>query len=166
MTTTKCHWYQFSLKTLMIVITVLCLGPGGYVAYEQEKAREQKAAVKAIEKVGGRFGYDRKTKPRSAAIRLLLGDETYGNVNMVALNGFDKPVADADLRHLKSLPNVKYLQLHRVQLSDAGLAHIAGLKKLKQLELSGLYLPPVTSITQTGVNELQKALPNCSIIFH
>ena len=54
----KRRWYQFSLKTLLVVMTLLCLGPGGYVAYEQEKARRQKAAVEAIEKLGGNVKYD------------------------------------------------------------------------------------------------------------
>ena len=30
----KRRWYQFSLKTLLVVMTLLCVGPGGYVAYE------------------------------------------------------------------------------------------------------------------------------------
>jgi len=48
----KRRWYQFSLKTVLVVLTLLCLGPGRYVAYEQAKARKQKAAVEAIEKLG------------------------------------------------------------------------------------------------------------------
>jgi hypothetical protein len=34
------------------MMTLLCIGPGGYVVYEQRKARDQKAAVLAIEEVG------------------------------------------------------------------------------------------------------------------
>ncbi len=49
----KRRWYQFRLKTLLVVVTLLCLGPGGYVAYEQRKARARKAAVEAIEELGG-----------------------------------------------------------------------------------------------------------------
>ena len=44
------------------------------------------------------------------------------------------------------------------QLTDAGLVHLKGLTKLKLLVVSG------TRVTNRGVAELKKALPNCKII--
>ena len=43
------------------------------------------------------------------------------------------------------------------KVTDAGLAHLAWLTALKELDLSR------TDVTDVGVAELQKALPNCSI---
>src|SRR6185436_12188597 len=84
----KRRWYQFSLKTLLVVLTLLCLGPGGYVAYEQNKARRQKAAVEAIEKLGGTVAYDHEVPPpRSALMRQILGDESFGYVYVVSFVG-------------------------------------------------------------------------------
>ena len=48
----KRRWYQFSLRTLLVGMTVLCLGPGGYVAYQQNKAKRQRGATEALEKLG------------------------------------------------------------------------------------------------------------------
>ena len=54
---------------MLLVITVLCIGPGGYVAYEQQKARVYQGAVEALEKSGGGVVfYDRTDRPRSAMI--------------------------------------------------------------------------------------------------
>jgi len=43
------------------------------------------------------------------------------------------------------------------QIADAGLVHLTGLPALKILGLTG------TQVTDAGVAELQKALPNCRI---
>ena len=44
------------------------------------------------------------------------------------------------------------------QITDAGLVQLKGLTKLQSLDLSGC-----ENITDTGIAELQKALPNCEI---
>src|SRR5688572_12050313 len=97
----KRRWYQFSLQTLLVVVTLLCIGPGGYVAYEQRKARKQKAAVKAIEKLGGYVEYDRTVPVRSPIMRQALGDESFGNVDVVRL--FGKQENDAALGPIAEL---------------------------------------------------------------
>lgn len=78
--TPKHRWYQFSLKTLLVGLTVLCIGPGGYVAYEQTKARKQKAAVEAIEVLGGIVFLNDDSPPRSETMRHILGDERFGTL--------------------------------------------------------------------------------------
>ena len=81
------RWYQFSLKALLVLMTLLCLGPGGYVAYEQRRARQQKAAVLAIEEVGGLVRYDDRASVRSPMMRQILGDESFGNALSVNFSG-------------------------------------------------------------------------------
>lgn len=143
----KHRWYQYSLKTLLVGMTVLCIGPGGYVAYEQAKARRQKAAVEAIEKLDGSFPCpSEKAQPRSAALRTVLGDETFGNVNCVSLN--NPQLTDADLVYLSSLAKLKWLSLDHTQLTDAGLINLAGLTKLEFLSLSD------TQVTDAGLVHL------------
>lgn len=158
------RWHQFSLRTLLLVITVLCLGPGGYVAYEQGKVRQQQGAVAAIEKLGGYVFYDDKAPARTGLTRLILGDDSFGNVNGVDFNPLkteNRQITDADLRHLKSfpllnhlvlkncrlitdaglgelsgLPNLTYLYLNDTPITDAGLTHLAGLTNLEELSLA------------------------------
>ena len=123
---------------------------GGYVAHEQEKARKQNATMKAIEKVGDCIGYDRKTKPHSDAIRLLLGDETYGKVNFVDLGfsnrlyfGGSMKVTDAVYRHLRSFPRLQRLDFAGCkQITDAGLGELSGLSSLHELSLVDTLIRP------------------------
>jgi hypothetical protein len=47
--------------------------------------------------------------------------------------------------------------LDQCQITDAGLEHLKGLKNLKAVNLRA------TKVTDAGVADLQKALPNCKI---
>jgi hypothetical protein len=172
--------YQFSLKTLLVGLTLLCLGPGGYVAYEQNKARRQKGAVDSIEELGGVVDYGRNVSARSAMLRQILGDDSFGGVESI---DFWNPsrVTDAELKHLAGLKRLTTLHLDNSQVTDAGLEKLAGLKclsvlylnntqvtdaglvhlaGLNNLEFLGVYR---TQVTDAGVAELQKSLPNCQI---
>ena len=159
-TTPKPHWHQFSLRTLFVGVTLLCVGPGGYVAYEQQKARQQKYAVEAIQKVGGDYHRDETIPSRSAAMRFLLGDDRFGHVNSVWFFCPSK-VTDADLRHLNHFPHLKEIEFggremdangKRVDqgvilVTDRGLEHLAGLTSLTQLALDD------TEITDAGLGQ-------------
>ena len=70
----------------------------------------------------------------------------------------DSQVTDAGLVHLKGLTKLRELYLDETKVTDAGLEHLAGLTNLQK----GLNLT-LTQITDAGVAELQKALPNCDI---
>jgi hypothetical protein len=49
--------------------------------------------------------------------------------------------------------------LNETHVTDAGLANLKGLDRLELLEVAG------TKVTAGGVDELEKALPNCKIVF-
>jgi hypothetical protein len=69
-------------------------------------------------------------------------------------------VSDAGVEHLKGLTRLEALNLGNTHVSDAGLANLKGLTQLKVLFLNG------TQVTDAGVAKLQKALPNCNILWH
>ena len=146
------RWYQFSLRTALVLVTILCIGPGGYVAFEQEKARENQRAVAAIEKLGGYVFYDEKAPARSGLTRLILGDDSFGNVNGVDFNPLkteNRQITDADLRHLQSFPRLNHLVLKNCrQITDAGLGELSGLANLQYLYLND------TPITDAGLVHL------------
>src|SRR5438067_2812275 len=52
-TSPRRRWYQFSLASLLVLMTAIAIGPGGWVLYEQQQARRQKAAVALLSKSGG-----------------------------------------------------------------------------------------------------------------
>ena len=70
-----------------------------------------------------------------------------------------KQITDEGLKEVAQLQKLTYLHLTFCdQISDAGLKELAKLKKLKFLSLVN------TQVTDAGVAELRKALPNCRII--
>ena len=66
-------------------------------------------------------------------------------------------VADAGLKHLEQMMDLRSLRIHGTLVTDAGLVHVARLPSLQEVELGG------TRVTGTGLRELQKALPNLTI---
>src|SRR6478735_8899775 len=143
------RWFQFSLKTLLVGMTVLCIGPGGYVVYEQAKARRQKAAVEAIEKLGGKLIFDERVPVRSPAIGQILGDDKYEAVVHVQLHTSTK-LTDGDLAHIARLTKLTHLYLNHTQITSAGLAHLTRLKGLTGLWLSD------TQVTDAGLEHLKE----------
>jgi hypothetical protein len=175
----KRRWYQFSLKAMILAMVVCGCGLGP-IAYEHQRARNQHAAVAALEKRGGYLGFDSTTHPRSTGMGLLLGDDKFAHLvavdfapgsvitdadvlhmrpfshlRFVGLDGM--PVTDASLAELGSNTMLTELSLKHTKVTDAGLDHLAGLARLDLLWLEG------TSVTDAGVQKLQRALPNVRI---
>jgi hypothetical protein len=48
----KLRWFQFSLRTLLVFVT-LCAIPCSWLAVKMQQAKRQREAVVAIEKLGG-----------------------------------------------------------------------------------------------------------------
>ena len=67
--------------------------------------------------------------------------------------------SDAALADIKNLANLKVLKLTGGNLSDAGLQFLTGLTKLALLDLRD------THVTEAGVGDLQRALPNSKILY-
>ncbi|MGO8688343.1 MAG: hypothetical protein ACLQLG_01800 [Thermoguttaceae bacterium] len=181
----KLRWYQYSLRTLLLVMTLACVGMS-WVAVKMKQARQQHAAVEAIRKLGGMVDYDYQKKdpfdepPGPAWLRKLLGDDLFASVTWVRLS--DSDVSDAALEYLKGLARLEILDLNRTNVSDAGLQHLKGLTQLRELCLGGTKVSDAglenlmgltqlqklwldsTNVTDAGAQDLQKALPNLEII--
>lgn len=116
---------------------------GAFLAWQSNRARKQERAVAAILALGGIVTYDhqldRRGYPSSAGpsgpawLRRWIGDSYFQEVECV--DWFDKPVTDADVAILATLPKVSNIGLGRTQITDAALAHLAGLGKLKMLQI-------------------------------
>jgi len=66
-------------------------------------------------------------------------------------------VADAGLEQLRNMPQLQSLGLDGTKTTDVGLLRLKELTQLRELYVHN------TKVTDAGVNELQKALPNCTI---
>src|SRR5262249_25415704 len=94
---------------------------------------DEAAAVKAIEKLGGKVPRD-DNKPDRPGVAV----DSRGNRN----------VTDADLKDLKELKQLTTLYLVGSQMTDAGLKELRELKHLTSLDLS------FTQVTGAGLKEL------------
>lgn len=165
----KLRWYQYSLRTLLIWVTlfaVVC----SWAAVKMQQARGQKEAVAVLLKKGASIGYDYERvqvppsfppipgakPPGPAWLRKLIGKDFFINVTMIELCFTD--VTDADLKHLDGMTHLHYLNLQHTEITDAGLEHLKGLKELNRLFIDN------TKITDSGAADLKKALPNLEIV--
>jgi hypothetical protein len=107
-----------------------------------QQARQRRLAVAAIRKLGGSVDHPELWKP--AWLRSLLGDD-YLSSNIEIVNFFGTQVTDAGLENLKSLTQLRYLNLGRTQVTDVTLQNIKGLNQLQELDLQE------TKITDAGL---------------
>jgi len=169
------------VPTTLVLGSLLAATPSGWAA---EPSPEQAKAIAEIRKLGGtvRVFEDR---PRTPVIVVDLRGNGVTDAGVVHLQGlsqlqhlslWDTQVTDAGLMHLqgltqlrsldldpglerlKGLTQLRILDLSGTQVADAGLVHLEGLTRLQWLRLVG------TKVTDAGVRELQKALPNAHIV--
>ena len=67
-------------------------------------------------------------------------------------------LTDADIRNIAKLSALKYLDLQETDIRDEGLDQLSSLRRLE-----GLTLGP--NVTRTGVDHLQRLLPDCIIVY-
>jgi hypothetical protein len=174
---TKRRWFRFSLKTLLVMMTVLAVWLGLYA----KKFRDRKEAVAAIETLDGAMGI-KYLGPEW--LRKLINDEKYfwdpAGVH------FNEPLTDGDLDHvvgyLTHFQRLRDLTLQGSTITDNGLALLLPLReKLVWLDISNTPISDAaisdlkrfsglrtlrlqnTRITPAGIAELQESLPNCKI---
>ena len=176
----KRRFLRFSLRTLLVVMLVVCVVLGRKV----EQVRKQREVVAWIEQMGGQVRYDyeiddnrrRLPNPRPPGpifLRKLLGDDFFSIVVRVDYIGPEF----SDVTPLAGLTNLTSLALISTEVSD--VTPLAGLTSLKRLNLEHTEVSDVTPLTgltsllelklgNTHVSKedyemLQKALPNCKI---
>jgi hypothetical protein len=152
----KRRWFQFSLRTLLIGVTLLaaaCSWFGG----KMERARRQRAAVDCIGKHGGSVVYDYQldelgnvrsdaAPPQPSWLRSLSGDDIFTSVVDVT---FDQSTTDAGLPHLTGFDQLLELCLDDANITDAGMENLKALEYLRVLRLCG------TKITNAGLESLK-----------
>ena len=111
------RWFQFSLRTVLIGVTVAACGMG-WLGVRVKDARKQAAAVTAVEKLGGFVCYDFQADsmgdgvsalgtPGPAWLRAILGDDFFRSVWLVTFAGTS--ITDAELQRLGDFEQLNWL---------------------------------------------------------
>lgn len=142
----KRRWFQFSLRTLLVLLTLSCAWLGVVV----NRVNRQRAAVQVVERLGGNPEYGDAPVDESWAVGKLrnwLPRDYFDHVVAIDFNGTQ--VSDAGLVHLKGLTTLEWLNLSGTQVTDAGLTHVKGLTTLKWLSVGD------TRVTDSGLVHLE-----------
>jgi hypothetical protein len=157
----KRRWSRYSLRTLLVFMTVASAGLG-WLGIKVQQAQRQKEAVEAIKKLGGYVFYDYeivgddpikkfdpdKTPPGPGWLSKVVGKDLFANV--VSVNCPHSRVTDADLVHLQSLKHCNQLSLfNAARITDVGLVHLRTLTELEHLDLTN------AEVTDAGLEHLQ-----------
>ena len=171
-------WFQFSLRTLLIVLTLFCVTVG-WVGYRVQRAwvnrdrlladektvrtaiEEPSKEVAVIEEFGGEVApHYINSRPPTWLEQLF--DDPGGPDDPVVSWSFSVEgsgdFGDAGLESLKGLPKLTVLDLNDTQVTDAGLEHLIGLQALRVLILNR------TNVTDAGLEHL-KGLTNLQILW-
>ena len=155
----KRRWLQYSLRTFLLLVAVFSV----WLAIQVNKAQKQRAAVAAVEKVGGIVVYDYMREQYAALqaarrdirdavppgplwLRKLIGDEHF--MRPVGLT-FYRDATDDDVEQALALDDITELNLSMTKVSDDGLRHLAELESLEVLALS------YTNISDDGLAHLR-----------
>lgn len=163
-TRTSCRWFQFRLRTLLMVIAILAM-PAAWIANERRAIAARQRAFAEL-RIGLHMAHGQP------AWRVwLLGDDQVAYSRCIACSArslddegamslrflvraenlyLDRvPITDVGVAGLKRLTSLRNLGLGDSKITDAGLVHLEGLTHLRWLDLSG------TQITDAGLVHLQ-----------
>lgn len=145
----KRRWFQFGLRTLLVLTTIVAVLFAGW----SHKARQQREAVASLRVAGGGVIYDYRAhgleQPPNLPAWLLkaLGVDYFASAQGVYLG--DSEITADGLKDLKFLTSLQYLDLQRTQITDAGLQYLAKLSTLEGIHLGG------TQVTDAGLGHLK-----------
>jgi Leucine-rich repeat (LRR) protein len=125
------RWFRFRLRTLLVMVTLLSV-PLGWVGWELDQRRREKATIDWVEKMGGQVDFLSSFPIDERSWWEQTKDKWFGEkVLFVNLNDTQL----SDLSPLSELKNLELLYLDDTQVSD--LSPLAELKNIGTLDLSG-----------------------------
>jgi hypothetical protein len=176
----KRRWFQFSLRTLLILTLIVALSCR-WLGKRIERNRDERAAVQAIVKLGGNLFYSReganeweafaRIEPAAGSgwyqdffgesednkpVAVVFG-ASYGNASYGIRNPRMK-IDGRGLINLNALTSLEMVDLRVTEIGDADLESFKSMTWLKRIDLRQ------TGVTRAAVDELQKALPGCQIV--
>ena len=155
----KRRWLQFRLRTLLLIVAVLCV-PLAWVGVRLNQKRRERAAVAAIRDLNGYISYDwwdnagKSTPPGPQWLRAIFGDDFFADVASIEIYNY-RDLVDGDLVHLKVFKRLRTLSISGGSsklVTDAGVAFLTGMKDIERLLLCNMQL------TDAGLSSIIKGM--------
>ena len=153
--------WQFKLWTFFLLVTLLCM-PLAYYSFVKRPVAEAEKVADDIEATGGTV-----LRNGRYLVSVTMGGDPITNetvrllqerTDLQVLRLMQSKVTDDGLFYLSECSALESLTLDRnAGVTDDGLRHLHSLGGLRRLSLAG------TSVTEAGVAELAKHLPDCEI---
>ena len=164
------RWYQYSLRTLMIFVT-LCAVACSWFTTEYRRVERRHWAFERLSSISYTYGIG-EPEWYSRWLYHLVGDERCAHVDfwilgnqsdvtdedMKAVGQFEElsqlwacseAVSDRGLESIERLTQLEDLKVSSANITDAGLSHLRGMQQLRSLDLDGC------GITDAGLNSLK-----------
>jgi len=140
---------RYSLRTLLILMTLCCLVFGAWAVYVNPY-RQQQRSLAVVNRLQGTVSRVPAEGPawQGWLVTTMLGPDAFARVVVVDLN--HKNITDADLRQLSGLKHLRRLQLDYAPITDGGLEVVRTLPKLQDVSLR------YTKVTDVGAAHLGK----------
>jgi len=139
---------QFTILSLLAMTVATSLA-FSWLAVEERRAKERRAAVNTIKELGGVVDDDGNTDLTWEWLRKLLGDDFFENADVAQLQGLETPDTSLDRIDFKPLPELRGVYLDHTAVTDAGVERLKGLIQLEELRLKA------TRITDAGLKHLE-----------
>jgi hypothetical protein len=140
----KRRWHQYSLRTLMIFVTLFAFACSWF-AVKMQQAKIQHKEVEELTKLGLLPFYDynfdstgkyiNNAHPSTPVwLQNLLGVDFFNNVSQIQ-GAENTNITDMNLIHIEGLTKLKNIYLSDSKITSVGLSHFKGLLQLETLEI-------------------------------
>jgi hypothetical protein len=154
---TKRKWYQFSLLSLLVLMTVAA-GGMGVLAYQLKRYRERQAAISRVVEIINEYdGYVVESQEFTFGKKGLKGDSLKNFLNdlqwwdeLRKLHLEEFGVTDQNMKQLGRLRSLEGLKLKDTQITDEGLRELIGLTNLTWINVENC------AVTDAGLEHLSK----------
>jgi internalin A len=159
----RSRWFQYSLRTLMVFVTLSAVACSWF-AVKMQQVKRQKEAVAAfrdneyVTNVSYDYEFDdfgnsisSAEPPGPAWLRRILGDDFFVNVFSVEIWGN----ANARSEHLQYLNQLRILAIHDLDFTGKGLNYIKDLQNLEKLEITFSEITDDSLINLRGLQQLK-----------
>lgn len=166
----KRRWFQFRLRTLLVVTLVAGVGLGWVMKERRRIAGQRKELTRAG------FLFREKESLQSNWHFFVFGDdwsfadEVFGGgdvsdtrlvqlkalLQLQVIDLYNNPVTDAGLVHLKGLTGLLDLNLSCTKITDAGLVHLKRFTNLQSLWLGKTHVTDAGLVHLSGLTLLQE----------